>query len=753
MPLGKAALTAVRDGATVVVCGPHGAGRSTLLRRLAARTVAPTAAHTAALTAARAEPCAPQGGAIELQGSAALQGTAFAHLAALATRLPELAGYAADPLTSMGRLRARVAAGRVTVFVDDAEHLDEPSAAVLGQIAMLGGLQLVLATTSLSALPIDLRQLCDRGSAAVTRLGELDTDDARVLLEARLGQPVNASAVTRLMEAAGPTAAALARVADEAKLAGQLVSSRGYLVLVPAHLAPGPVAGAASRPAAATLPPAADPVPPAVAPHAVAANSEAPDAGRAGADGRAADLAGASSAFYAGDWASALALLGELDEAATPDARLLAGRIEILSGDPERGRLLLTARTDDTEQFRAMSALWLAHGGDGLDPAAFGRWAIEPGFPAELRLAFVAALVVWDCYGGDPEAALERAFAALESPDWRYAEGEERGALLYALHLAMLCEGSHELGHAHRVADIDWDSLALDHGIFIAGRAQVALEYGRVSEALELVEQVLALTQFSDPHAIAGFAAGIGAAAATMLEDTDRARELLTLYHQGAAASGQLLRPEAERLSIASTLWVEGEAAARQLFQRLRARAVAAEQHFLVMRLEHDAWRLRLTDSVDALAAAATGVTGQLAGSLRALPDPALLEDIASTQHANGRSIYAAEFLAAAATAERAAGNRTRSQQLLAEAAELADGLPGVNTQRIARVRIDPAKLSAREAEVCVRAASGLTNAEIADELFLSPRTVEGHLQRAYTKLGVSDRRQLFLPYPAAEPT
>jgi DNA-binding CsgD family transcriptional regulator len=51
--------------------------------------------------------------------------------------------------------------------------------------------------------------------------------------------------------------------------------------------------------------------------------------------------------------------------------------------------------------------------------------------------------------------------------------------------------------------------------------------------------------------------------------------------------------------------------------------------------------------------------------------------------------------------------------------------------------------LTASERRVADLAASGLTNRRIAQELFLSPRTVTTHLTHVYQKLGVSGRDQL----------
>lgn len=50
--------------------------------------------------------------------------------------------------------------------------------------------------------------------------------------------------------------------------------------------------------------------------------------------------------------------------------------------------------------------------------------------------------------------------------------------------------------------------------------------------------------------------------------------------------------------------------------------------------------------------------------------------------------------------------------------------------------------LSEREREVLKQAGRGLTNKEIGRELFVSDRTIQGHLQNIYQKLGVSSRTE-----------
>jgi HD-GYP domain-containing protein (c-di-GMP phosphodiesterase class II) len=72
-----------------------------------------------------------------------------------------------------------------------------------------------------------------------------------------------------------------------------------------------------------------------------------------------------------------------------------------------------------------------------------------------------------------------------------------------------------------------------------------------------------------------------------------------------------------------------------------------------------------------------------------------------------------------------------------ADAVLAAAGHAGTRTSRRTR---HPGGLSGREVEVLRLAAKGLTTREIADRLYISPKTADHHIQHVYAKIGVSTR-------------
>ena len=67
-------------------------------------------------------------------------------------------------------------------------------------------------------------------------------------------------------------------------------------------------------------------------------------------------------------------------------------------------------------------------------------------------------------------------------------------------------------------------------------------------------------------------------------------------------------------------------------------------------------------------------------------------------------------------------------------------GAAGLLRQTAHPAQRDASSLSPRELEVLRLAAQGMTNGEIAERLYVSSRTVKGHLQSIYNKLGVNTR-------------
>jgi DNA-binding CsgD family transcriptional regulator len=98
---------------------------------------------------------------------------------------------------------------------------------------------------------------------------------------------------------------------------------------------------------------------------------------------------------------------------------------------------------------------------------------------------------------------------------------------------------------------------------------------------------------------------------------------------------------------------------------------------------------------------------------------------------------------AAAQAAHEHARKRHRGKEVASSARAHALASQGeVRTPAVAAAA-RPLPISDRERQIAMLVVAGLSNREVADRLFVSVRTVEGHLYRIFAKLGIDDRDQL----------
>lgn len=195
-------------------------------------------------------------------------------------------------------------------------------------------------------------------------------------------------------------------------------------------------------------------------------------------------------------------------------------------------------------------------------------------------------------------------------------------------------------------------------------------------------------------------------------------------------ARGELTGARACLLDAARELDDTPVYAARLTYEALRAGANARE---LTPGLQRLAQRCN-APLPSAYAAHATALAARDANCLMLVSEEML---------SIGARRYAAEAAADAATAFFSAGRQDSGRRAVARSRELCVPSEGGIAPVIAGVEVDELDLTARERELVGLASQGLSNAQIAERLVVSVRTVESHLYRAMRKLGVSSRREL----------
>jgi DNA-binding CsgD family transcriptional regulator len=281
---------------------------------------------------------------------------------------------------------------------------------------------------------------------------------------------------------------------------------------------------------------------------------------------------------------------------------------------------------------------------------------------------------------------------------------------------------------------------------FAANLGRVATLQGRMATARRYYAEAAGLAEahrFAGPRRLA--LSGLALAHA-MLGDAGAAAQVLAERATGPPFGFR--GPEQQLADAWTAVASRRPAEAAELFRAAAAQAASTGHRTAESWLLHDLMRTsgqdtsaRLRELADACDSPLVSARARHAAAARAR-DARELIGAAGDFEALGAMLLAAEATAGAAEAFGRAGDRRAATAALHQSSELAAACEGAATPGLIHVAA-AVPLSGREREIVMLAANGMTSQDIAERLYLSVRTVNNHLQHAYTKLGVTSRAGL----------
>jgi DNA-binding CsgD family transcriptional regulator len=386
----------------------------------------------------------------------------------------------------------------------------------------------------------------------------------------------------------------------------------------------------------------------------------------------------------------------------------------------------------------------------GMAMVLAGQPAAEAAIPLESALTGAThqtenwdtrAALLWSLVTAERFQTVETALQQLMAAEVGHS-GSARGLVAIYSTLALLKLRIGALPEADAAARVALQVLREND--FNAGLAFAATVLADVAvEAGELVEAE-ALISLLPPH---GWPAGVGtvlipAARGRLRLAQGRFTEALADFQTCAA----MFSPEVWGTEIRDVGYLHARAGAAQALLRMgegaRARELAEAE---------------LADVKIFGAPRALGIALRTAGLARGGNEGIeLLSDSVAALRNSPALLERAHSLAELGAAMRRNGHRSASREPLAEALDLAarcgaralavrirEELKATGARPRREWRTGLEALSPRELRVAQLAAAGRTNREIAYQLYVTLKTVEGHLARAYTKLGIERRQEL----------
>lgn len=412
------------------------------------------------------------------------------------------------------------------------------------------------------------------------------------------------------------------------------------------------------------------------------------------------------------------------------------------------------ASGDWRAELAAERAVLTAMQGRPRDAAAICRSLADETSDRVVVTAAIASSVTMSL-GTHPEDAIELSQEALKLSGQLSDQPFLTSPAMHVVAEALAFGESGRLAEALAVASAGYE-FAIAEGAR-DGQAWLALALGRAwlmtgafdAARRSFAEAAAAFGQLDSPGprrwALAGLVlveAAVGAAPAVEL----RWESLVALTeHPAKMMDAEVGRAAAWRMRLAG----DRRAAADLLHETANA-ASSAGQEALAIGALHDIVRLGVVDGRYTAARwdAIAEPQGLLAPARRSLGlaviagDGGVATQAAEAFASAGSGLFAAEADFVAGRLFRAAGRARESAAALRRAADRQQDL-GIDWLLSLDGPVDQVALTERERQVSDLAATGRSNREIADDLEISVRTAENHLQRVFTKLGVNSRTEL----------